>query len=187
MPFLLSIIDVCSDIAPTPELDKFQQRTISEENGGYKCSTECQSVVLKQQDMPTRKKPERQRMFLPLIPDSDLYHFVQHPPKMNIYSPVSPLSIFPFRQHELCSPMSTSPMSPSSIPSPCSDVSMEYNSLSNRLTPDICTDALCRKTDIDLKILPVQLFYNIMNLRERAHFLYMYEILLDQSRKFPNN
>ncbi|XP_052103222.1 putative transcription factor Ovo-like 1 [Mytilus californianus] len=144
------IRDVCPDIASRPDLGECQLRTISEEHV-YECTTECQSLVPKQQDMPIIKKPERQRMFLPLIPDSDLYHYVQHPPKMNIYSPVSPLSIFPFRQHELCSPMSTSP---SSIPSPCSDVSMEYDSLTNRLTPDICTDNLYRKKDIDLKILP---------------------------------
>lgn len=98
---------------------------------------------------PCVAKKERPQMYLPLEPQ--LFHRM-HPPS-SIYSPVSPLSILPFRHHELCSPVSTT--SPPSLSSPCSDiVPTEFHGLHRRMTPDV-SDNQPTATDIDSKLLSV--------------------------------
>lgn len=114
-----------------------------------RCSGLSKQHKFYQSENTGRKKSERQQMYLPLTPDPQMFHRVHPVSKINIYSPVSPMSMFPFRQHELCSPISSSS---SSLPSPCSDISVDYNSLTQRLTPDVQQEKI-KSSDVDLPML----------------------------------
>lgn len=113
-----------------------------------RCSELSKQRKFNQSENTKCKKVGRQQMYLPLTPDPQMFHRVHPVSKINMYSPVSPMSMFPFRQHELCSPISSSS---SSLPSPCSDISVEYNSLTQRLTPDVQQEKV--KSDVELPML----------------------------------
>lgn len=146
----ISATSYVMDVKPSESDDVIHKSSFDNKVTQIKCSELSKQHKFNQSKNTGCKKSERHQMYLPLTPDPQMFHRVHPVSKINIYSPVSPMSMFPFRQHELCSPISSSS---SSLPSPCSDISMEYNPLNQRLTPDVQQEKV--KSDVELPMLTV--------------------------------
>jgi hypothetical protein len=159
--FTISATSYVMDVKSSESDDVIHKSSFDNKVTQIRCSELSKQRSFNQSENTKCKKFGRQQMYLPLTPDPQMFHRVHPVSKINMYSPVSPMSMFPFRQHELCSPISSSS---SSLPSPCSDISVEYNSLTQRLTPDVQQEKV--KSDVELPMLTVctQCFSLVNNL-----------------------